>query len=161
MGLLNRIEPHDSVREMEAAGIDRYWDGLACALEGRYFGACYLLGYAIEMTLKVAYFKFSRVSESDDLRHELRRALDMARTRGITNLHDLKFWAEALVRTRDDQCRPMDPVVAGALIGYVSDAAQHWKEVLRYRRSIPAMDECHDLLHVADWILGRHPQLWS
>ena len=57
MALLDRIAPYDSIREMEIAGVDRYWDGLTCALDGRYFGACYLLGYAIEMTLKVACFR--------------------------------------------------------------------------------------------------------
>lgn len=55
--LLQRCQP-DSIAEFRSASRQRYDDGLSLAIQGRRTGAIYLWGYAIEMTLKAAYFSF-------------------------------------------------------------------------------------------------------
>ncbi|MFH0980959.1 MAG: hypothetical protein V2A79_05420 [Planctomycetota bacterium] len=151
----------DTLEEMDAAREDRYWDGLACACEDRAFGASYLFGYAIEMALKVALFRFRHVMPMADLRPELTRVRLMAKTRGVRNLHDLSFWAETLLAERLGSGLPLDPISAGILRAEVGAAAYHWSEVLRYRRSVAADRECEELRGAYEEIVSLYPQLWS
>ncbi len=161
MGLLDRINASDTLSEFDDAARDRYWDALTCAVDGRYFAACYLWGYTIEMVLKTAYFRVIGVDDSEDLRPELQNARAMARARGVRNLHDLLFWSESLIATRRQRGVPMSPALAVALSARVSQAAEHWREVMRYRRAILASDESHEMLRVAEWVLSNDTQLWS
>jgi len=55
--LLARCKP-DSIDEFKLAAHQRYNDGLILSLKGRRTAAIYVWGYAIEMTLKAAYFSF-------------------------------------------------------------------------------------------------------
>ena len=44
-----------------------------------------------------------------DLRGALRDAREMARARGVGNLHDLTFWAGMLVEIRESRGRALEP----------------------------------------------------
>lgn len=160
MGLVLRSSSYDSVQEMDAARNDRYWDGLSCAVDGREFGGCYLLGYAIEMALKLAYFRFRGVAPTDNLAKELSTARQLARKRNA-NLHNLGFWVDTLIAERCDTGDPLDPALAGALQMLVSNATRQWSEILRYRRSIPARAECEELCEAYNWIMDHYHRLWS
>jgi len=161
MSLLVRMASNDSIHEMEAAGHDRYWDALACSCDNREFGACYLIGYTVEMALKTAYFSFLGVPPADDLGPRLnmvrRSPMFQGRRR---NLHHLLAWAELLVETRTQRGRPLNPLVASALLIRVGEFVWNWSEVMRYRASVGAEDEAIRLFRGADWILANHLQLW-
>ncbi len=58
--LLDRCND-DSLREFRAAARQRFNDALVLAANGRRTGAIYLWGYAVEMTLKAAYFSMTRL----------------------------------------------------------------------------------------------------
>lgn len=162
MGLIARSASYDSVQEMDAARLDRYWDALACAHDDRDFGACYLFGYVIEMSLKLAYFRFIDVPPADDLGELLRRAGRGSRfSKKPGRLHNVESWAEELLEIRQRRGRPFDPALAGAVTSRAAQVAGNWSEVMRYRRSIPAGDEACQLLEQADWFIGNHQALWS
>ena len=152
---------NDSIHEMEAAREDRYWDALACSCENRDFGACYLIGYAVEMGLKTAYFNFLGVPPANDLRQSLtsvaRSPLFSGRRR---NLHHLLAWAEALIETRVLHGRVLDPLLASTLLIRVGEFVWNWSEVMRYRASVDAQDEAVRLFRGADWIFAHYPRLW-
>jgi hypothetical protein len=160
MGLLARGAAYDSVPEMDAACNDRYWDALTCALDGRDFAACYLLGYAIEMLLKTACFRFLGVPVTANLQPHLIAVRQQPRFRGVS-LHDIQAWVDYLLDVRNRRGQPLDAALAGALVIRVATVAQHWSEVMRYRRAIPAADEANELHRQFEWLVNRYIQLWS
>jgi hypothetical protein len=162
MGLLARISSIDSIQEMEQAKQDRFLDGLACAKQERFFVACYLLGYVIEMALKLAYFRLRPVGVAQNLDRELAAARQMSRARGVRSLHDMAFWAESLIEERKRTGRPLDAVLALELATRAGQVAQDWTEVLHYRRSVPADDAYVRLRAQVKWFLSaRQQRLWS
>lgn len=169
MDLLTRIAPHDSIDEMEAAREDRYSDSLTCALDGREFAACYLMGYVIEMLLKSAFYRFDGVPLVADLRGGLRSARKHPRFKPVTGspsilahgLHNIRAWGDHLIDTRQRTGRALDVRVASRLVYELCWVQNNWSETLRYRRSIPASDEVHRFLKIADWLRSEYVTLWS
>lgn len=167
--LLDRLASTDSVREMEQAAEDRYWDALTCGLESRSFGACYLLGYVVEMLLKCAFFRYDGRSLDSDLRPYLSAAAreetfrrgDHSRRFAGHPLHNIEAWINHLVEARDRADDPLDPRLAARLIVEGSWVARNWSEAMRYRRSVEAGPEAERFLEVADWIRSNHMDLWS
>ncbi|NOT00053.1 MAG: hypothetical protein HOP29_05450 [Phycisphaerales bacterium] len=158
MSLLNRVSPVESLQEIESAQSDRYWEAMALAVSdgGHSYGACYLLGYVIELAIKSAYYRFVGASPVADVGRHLQASGLKGRER-----HDLEAWYEILFSSRIQRGNPMDPVVAGAFKQRIQVAARHWREILRYRRAIPAESECNELLGIADWLIRNHRSLWS
>jgi hypothetical protein len=151
----------DSIQQMEAARADRYWDALACGCDGRTFGACYLLGYAVEMALKTAYFRFLGVPTRADLRpHLLSQAVSVYFRGRQRRLHDLVAWAELLILTRIQRGRPLDSMVASGLLTHVGEVALNWSEVMRYRRAIDAESEAVIVFRGEEWVHAHYDQLW-
>jgi len=161
MALRALVGISDTIQEFEGARVDRYWDAVACALERRYFGAAYLLGYAVEMLLKVSYFRFLGVGLADDLRAHLKSARHKAHGRGAQNLHDITFWADMLIGERVARSNPMDTLIASDLRLNTAEVASNWWEAFRYRRSLPAEGEFHRLLELADWFETHQRTFWS
>lgn len=162
-GLVSRLAIQDSVQELDAARMDRYWDALCLGTHvggGREFGACYLFGYVIEISLKVAYFRFLSIGLTDNLRPYLAAASPSFRRRKV-NLHNVEVWAEHLLQTRQRYGRPLEPVLAAMLLIKAKDVALNWAEWMRYRRSISASDDVSKIHALADWFIDRHHALWS
>lgn len=160
MGLLERCATCDSIQEMDAACEDRFWDALTCGTEQRHFVACYLFGYAVEMSLKVAYFRFIGKRVADDLASELRTVGRQSRFQQRGRLHNVVAWADHLLEIRERQRRPLSPALTGELMLRARQVAGNWSEVMRYRRSIEAVDEACQLLAQAEWFASRHGDLW-
>lgn len=171
MDLLVRIAGFDSIDEMEAAREDRYWDSLTCALNDREFAACYLMGYAIEILVKTAFFRFDGIHAGADLRPSLRVARRHPRFTQPTGLstiqahgiHNVRAWGDLLIdaRQRAGPARAMDPILAGKLVYELRWVENNWSETLRYRRSIPAAEEIARLLSIADWLRTHYSAFWS
>ncbi len=162
MGLLNQTSSIDSIQEMEQAREDRFRDGLACAQSARFFAACYLLGYVIEMAMKLAYFRVRSVAITQNLVGELKAARQMARKRGVRNLHDIAFWADTLISERRNMGRPLETELAIELASRARQVSRDWAEVLRYRRSVPAEDAYVRLRTQVEWFLTvKQRELWS
>ena len=160
MGLVSRSASTDSIQEMDAARRDRFWDALTCGIDERHFAACYLFGYAIEMSLKVAYFRLISTNVVADLAPHLKTVGRQPRFKQRGRLHNVVAWADQLLEIRRLQGRPLSPALTGELILRAKQVAGNWSEVMRYRRSIKAVDEACQLLELAEWFSRRHDDLW-
>ncbi len=161
MGLLARVSNYDSVQTFERAQVDRFWDALVCAVEGRHFIGCYLYGYVAEMILKCAYFRNVGVTITSDLKQHLQTARQQPRMRLGRNLHDLVAWADLIIEARRMAGRSLNPALAGELVLRIGVVETHWKESLRYRPSIAAQPEAEEMNRTVEWLVGKYYDLWS
>lgn len=162
MGLKARLSGGECISSFEQAHRDRILDGLTCALEDRSFAACYLFGYAVEMLLKSAYFRFLGIDPAEDIGlHRKLARRRQPRLQRLQNEHDLIAWAEALVEVRHGWGRPLNPALAGALLQRIAAVADHWTEILRYYPSVPAEAEAREIYGNVDWMMTQYPLLWN
>jgi len=162
MSLLTRlavIEPQETWPRLRSAATERFWDGfdLATSGEDRRLGAIYLLGYVVEMLLKVAFF---RVRE-----WPTNQAVDLGAVKAHTawvggNLHNVTGLADLLIAERGILNRPFDPVFAGELRRRVLIVASHWRENLRYRSAVAETDELAEVYQSVDWLVTNADELW-
>lgn len=158
MALLDRLGA-DSVRGFRRAARERFADGVALAESGRRTGAVYQWGYAVEMTLKAAYFRFAgwtpiRPIEAGDLR----AARDTAAALGfqwVGNLHSLASWARLLVAGRSSQ--PLrnyrDITFGDRIVAQALRLERLWNETLRYHSNRATPAEARTVREVAQWFL--------
>jgi hypothetical protein len=66
----------DSIREDRAAAQRRFDDRIALAANGRRTGAIYVWGYALEMTVKAAYFSLIGLPDTHVIRWDVHRRGD-------------------------------------------------------------------------------------
>lgn len=166
MALLTRMTTRDTWSEMESAALHRYFDGLQLATSerDRFTGALYVLGYAAEMLVKTAYYRFRGVGPSADVTRELNGMRDRAVALGLLwrgNKHNLESLAALLVLERMAQGSAMDPVFAAQFQARISGVAAHWSEVLRYKGVVTLESELAEVFGSVDWLLANHAHLWS
>ena len=163
--LIERCLP-DSIHEFQLAARNRYDDGYALARAGRRTGAIYLWGYAIEMTIKAAFFRtigfpLDRPITFVDLK--------AAMTRGVQNYgilwpyagwgHRLGPWAELLIAEK-----------AQGRVGYAQDLEgqistrsqrvyRFWRETLRYHKNVAYLYELNAVRADATWFISNSADL--
>lgn len=151
--------PKDSIAEFRRAARQRYADGLHLERAGRPLAAVYLWGYAAEMVLKAGYFRAVGFARGRPISaYDLRAARAGATLRSVSwagNWHDLRGWAELLVRTRT--VRPKGAYrntafglrveTAGVRLGRV------WRETLRYHANTPYPHEVAEVRDTVGWLV--------
>ena len=140
----------DEVGIFAAAAEQRFFDALnlwPCGA-GRRLGAHYLFGYAVELSLKVAYFRFVGLSEQGYVWSLLQNApvghLDL-------RVHDLGALGGELVDLRASTAT--DPVFEGDIARQSLLAHAQWSEVMRYRTLQPTEAETTEIAEAAYWML--------
>src|SRR2546422_480061 len=86
----------ETLNEFERAAEGRYWEGLELMACGRGFGGVYLMGYAAEMWLKYAFFRFRGVGLAQPIAGFL-GPISHGQAPNLPNvpresLHSLWFW---------------------------------------------------------------------
>ena len=160
MSLLSRLDLiAETWPRWEKAAQERYWDGLelATGYENHQLGALYLLGYAAEIVLKIAFFRVCNWPDSQTV--DFRQAIRHAQWKGY-NLHDIDAWANLLVTERIIRESPLDPVIVGQLRAHVSALAANWRESLRYHHDSVKDDELETVHQSASWLLAHRDLLW-
>src|SRR5947209_17216833 len=152
----------ESIREFRASAQKRFDEGLALAGQGRRTGAIYLWGYAAEMTLKAAHFRFTGLAETDVItwHGHILPAIHLGRVNyGIAwptqgQGHNVRAWAELLVLERAatpgaayGQQFGQDVQACGQGIG------QLWRETLRYHKNVAYSYEVSQVRDAAEWLL--------
>ena len=147
---------------MELAAEQRYWDSLTLALTGTGVetGAVYLLGYAVEVLLKTAYFRVVSVPSGQDIGSPLLAARRSAAWRG-GNLHNLTSWFELLNDARYLQGNAWSIPTATAIELRVLTVSSHWRESLRYTSFAATNAELEEVFGSVDWLIGNYSLLWS
>jgi len=160
--LLQRCQP-DSIAEFRSASHQRYNDGLSLAIQGRRTGAIYLWGYAIEMTLKAAYFSFIGKGVRDPITWsgDLLPAIRTARQQGVLWSrqragHNLLAWSEWLIVTRINYSMGYAADFQSEVYYQAQQAYQLWNETLRYHKNIAYLFEVQRMQESTEWFLVNY-----
>lgn len=162
----------ETVQDLVLAAEDRFWDAYELATQGRAFAAIYLAGYAGEMLLKIAGFRFDGARPGDLVQPRLgpAKAFGAARYPGVghESYHSLRFWAAFLEHKRIDAARPLPATLLAELHTRVDRAHGVWWVLMRYRAAgVPAAvanaaeTNLLPLLGEIDWLRTNHADLWS
>lgn len=156
--LLDRCQP-DSIREFRHAAEERFQDGIVLATAGRRTAAIYLWGYAVEMTLKAAYFETSHFLIDQVITlQDLQQAMATAVQLGIHwpgNLHRTDAWAQFITSMRS--AVPAQnyrvPGFGSRVLAHALTVAQYWRETLRYRKNVAYWYEVERVWTSTEWLL--------
>lgn len=148
--------PKDSIQHFENARQDRFREGLCLWLhqaETSRSGACYLLGFSVEIGMKAAYFRVLGRGLADDID---KSDLLAVKTRHPTlikdeSFHSLMFWAYALDDLRVQQGRPFVPGLSLELGRRSQAAYNRWRVGLRYRTDTTSPADLETLVETASW----------
>ena len=151
----------DSIREFRESARNRYDDGLILASAGHRTAAIYLWGYAVEMTLKAAYFALIGLAEDDVITvpNHIRPAIARGKAAPLHihwsgGGHDVRAWAELLVGVRALNTATSFPSVFGNQVQSSGQrVGQLWRETLRYHKNRAYAHEVQQVRLATEWLL--------
>jgi hypothetical protein len=161
-----RMPTFDCIQEYDQARSDRLWDGASLWCLDRDPGAVYVLGYAAEITVKCAYFRFSGFTVAQPIGHaELNTALARAHTLGVTTpregYHSIRFWSDLLIEHRRAATRPLAPTTEASLRVAVDAVYDCWWIEMRYKRAYSSRADLVRLAVAVDWIDKHYVTLYT
>ena len=151
-------EPDDTISTFEQASEVRYYDGQELLFQpDRLAGAIYLLGYCVELVLKVAYCRMVGVGPSDPVWNRYQALTGTSA--GAVRHHRLRDLTALVATERISRGFAVDPVFEGEFQRLALLAASHWKEEMRYR-SLPATQaEADEVDEAATWMMAYRDDL--
>jgi hypothetical protein len=170
MALIKRRKPNDSIKKFELSAEHKYQAGLTLIDGGDVTTGIEQLGYAAEMLLKSAYFRFmkSRIGLPRTTSVVTYRMLRYAALEGVRlhvrydpeGYHSLLFWALLLAATRRDYSQGLPQELEEELRVRVRQLHGVWMIENRYQ---PKQYLTEDVLlmrsHVT-WLRDHHRHLW-
>jgi hypothetical protein len=156
----------DCLQEYEQAMSDRLWDGMSLWSLSRDPGAIYVLGYAAEIIIKCAYFRFSGFTIVQNIGHaELNTAAARATTLGVTTHREgflgIRFWSDLLIAQRRAAARPLTVTMETALRSNVDVVYDRWWIEMRYKRAYSSRMDLEQLAVAVDWIDKNYLTLYT
>lgn len=161
----------ETVQEFELAAAEKYSEGQRLIVAGNTGAGIYLLGYAAEMTLKNAYFRFTGAGLADEVGPRLAPARRAGRGPGGSGLipaipdefyHSLRFWAMLLQAARAAQSRSWtDNGFTLEFERCTERLYNQWWVEMRYRRDAATLNEALQVLSDVGWLRTHFVALWS
>ena len=159
--LLVRRLTEDTAFQFRSSAAIRNEDAWELYYRGRFTAAIYLWGYAVEMTLKSAWF--SNVLGYDENDPIKKRDLDQARNiaekdYGISwaNLHDIEGWAGLIIAHRMKIGNIYADPRFSMQVGIQSQRVYlRWREILRYKKNRAYHFEANIVADSANWFLAK------
>ena len=153
----------DTILKLEAAAKARRQTAVHLHKTGFRLEAVYFYGYAIEETVKAAYFRTVGFSEDGRIEDGNRRtAVDEYRALGLLvrpGQHDIQGWAELLVAKRASLSRPYGLSLATQIVIEAGVVRPRWSEIIRYRTNIPYHHELQKIAEAALWFEQKYPAM--
>jgi hypothetical protein len=154
----------ETVQDFEISAEERFYEGLE-ALTRRNLGAgMYLMGYAAEMLLKNAVFRFNGASLADPIYPQLGPARARGRNYGNVPLdesfHSLQFWFSLLCQDRAVSQRPLAPALHAQGTRCVQRLYENWWVEMRYRPDQATGVEAEEVLEDVGWLWENYLDLW-
>jgi hypothetical protein len=147
-----QLEPDDTIGVFERAAEHRYYDGQELLGSGhRYAGSIYLLGYWVELVLKVAYCRMVGVGPADPIWRRINVLTGLA-PRSVRH-HDIVDLHQKVSTQRITRGLAVDPVFEGELQRLSLLTASHWKEELRYKSVLASKWEAAEVDEAATWLM--------
>lgn len=159
---LQNHEPHETWSNLAAAAEKRFSEALTLkTTPGKELGAIYLLGYVVEIYLKVGFYRLSGLKPMDaisgtafaSIRHWLRK-------NGYRNAHDLQGLLHLLKVERARLGITWSPEESKDLQNAVDLVSKNWSESLRYRYARPNNQYLNDAFRGCTWVLTHRTLLW-
>lgn len=170
MALIKRQKPNDSIKKFELSAQHKYQAGLLLIEAGDETTGIEQLGYAAEMLLKSAYFRFvrpaiglSRITSlitGSMLRAAAREGIRLHIRYDPESYHSLLFWALLLVAVRKDYSQPLPIETEREMLTRIRELHRLWMIEHRYQnKSYGAADVLRMYVNVT-WLLENHKKLW-
>lgn len=158
----------DTLRKLECSATLRFREGSKLHGLGELLGATYLFGYAIEITLKVAYYYTIGLVPSSEISYSHRKTAEaqimplLTPPGSITTPlgHHLVGWAYLLEDRRAANGNPLKAATSDAMRRHAGAAFLCWREFLRYRANKPKRDEIETIRAAAAWFRRHATRLW-
>jgi hypothetical protein len=172
MNLLKRVrlhQPSETWPGLSDAAETRFWEGYELALADHRTGSIYLMGYTVEMLLKVALYRCFGVPNSHDLNcsltsHPRSSPRELIRTHAKwhgRNLHDISGLFDLLSDLRKSAGHVWDHALDTAMRKHVDTVSSHWREYLRYRWVEATETQLREFEESANWLFLHQAKLWS
>ena len=177
MSLRNRLSTiPETVQGFDLAASEKYLEGQQLIVAENAGAGIYLLGYAAEMTLKNAYFRFTGAGLVDEVEPRLAPARSAGRGSNSNNLfipglipairdesyHSLRFWAMLLQETRVAQNQAWADSEFTLEFERCTERLYHyWWVEMRYRRDLATLNEALQVLSDVGWLRTHFVDLWS
>jgi len=166
MGLNPRV--HDGLellQDFELAGGERLRDAANLLRCGNSTGAAYLAGYAAEMAIKQAVFRFDGADANAGVKPRLNPIKKWAKmalpSYSFVDFHDVLFWAYVLRKKRIDRGRTLSEPTAQNLVRLARRLKSSWSVQLRYYHKEVSATEAKAVIEDATWIHKNRAALWS
>ncbi|MGA2060083.1 MAG: hypothetical protein ABSG67_06350 [Thermoguttaceae bacterium] len=151
----------DSISQFRASAVIRNQDAWELYYRDRFSAAIYLWGYAVEMTLKSAWF--SNVLDYADNYHiepkNLYQARDLAQKQYNTywnNLHDIEGWAKLIISHRMAIGRAyINQNFSLQVVMQSQNIYSRWREILRYKKNRAYHFEAIIIAESTGWFLSN------
>ena len=167
MPLLSRLAFPETVGDMLQASQARFEEGLVLIDAGHLDGGIYLLGYAAEMILKVAFCRMdTTVRPTVTVRSSFPDAVQCWRALFATPPrngyeHNLIFWEAVLPQGRADQHKPpLGIVVAYTLSQCIKVVSDNWDVKMRYQPRMATGAEADEVRLAVVWLHDNQTSLW-
>lgn len=161
----------ETLQEFSLAAAEKYDEGQRLIAENDFGAGIYLLGYAAEMILKNAYFRFTGAAVSDEIGPRLFPAKAAGDDRhggglipGISpeSFHSLRFWAMLLQSSRANQKRLWTDVEFVLEFERCTERLyNNWWVEMRYRTDLANHQQALQVLSDVGWLRNHQTTLWS
>jgi len=165
-GLADRLPGCDNLSILELARHDRLVDARVLERNERRTGAIYLLGYFVEMTLKIAFFRIMGFKADEPITlKDLRTVADLARDElaireSPRGFHSFVFWTRAIVELCEHFDQPLPSEFTLELAYRSQRMSSSWSPSLRYSHDIANAGDWESLLIDVEWIDGVDDELF-
>lgn len=160
----------ETVKEMERAIGSRLVEGEALVDLGLWDGGIYLLGYAAEMALKIAYCRLDPTLSSATVVKDV-FGVAAGQWRGLFGTpprnyaHDVLFWEVVLSEQRQVHHKPLlaaaSPRAALILSRCVQIIGRYWDVEMRYQPPKASEQDALAVRLAVRWIYANQNILWS
>jgi hypothetical protein len=160
-----RIPIDATIAEFERSAAEKYEAGFELLTLGHTGSGIYLLGYAAEMLLKAAYFRFIGLSENDVVSASRRQEARIdAQTLGITvsdeGFHSIEFWSLLLRLRRHADGRLFPSGFENELIAHASTLHLNWHFAMRYLPGTAYTVDNESMFESTSWFIANSLDLW-
>lgn len=165
---VTNLSQFELVQDLEIAASEKYLAGLELMIAGHGAAGIYLMGFAAEMVVKHAYFRFIGSRPQEVVKALLKPAINwfgsqvpLAQQVSHESYHSLKFWAVLLQSRRRAAGRPLGPTLDSTFLRCMLRLHENWWVEMRYRPDQATQQEVQEVYNDITWLVNHATHLWS
>lgn len=163
MSLRSRMGFVETMQDLELAAEQRYWEGLELAVAGHGAASIYLLGYAAEMWIKLAYYHLDQVSPGIAVNVSFNKVKN-ANPRPVQAQweagHSIEFWGDLVCLKRQNLQNAFPSLFQAVFCNHYRSVHANWRVEMRYQPVQAYPREVGDVYDSVSWIKSKYYDLW-